>query len=181
MQWLVSLGLLVAVLGRLLTLHHHLHHLHSELEQAWALWVRQARRRNACLLAFLQSLEEKGCRGLRPPAEDLAALAERSDRRLSAAEAQAEASVLHADELSREEAMLSHAIREAISGLQNSDDLPGHDGLPDDCAQLCLAMQLAEQSALLYNGCADTYNEALRGPTARLAAPALRFFPAQRL
>lgn len=77
--------------------------------------------------------------------------------------------------------MLSRTLNEAISGLQSSDCLLGHDGLLDDCAQLCLAMQHLEQSAQLYNGCADAYNEALRGPAARLAAPALRFFPAQKL
>lgn len=185
MQWLVSLGLLVAVLGWLLALHHRLHRLHEELEQAWALWVRRTRRRNACLVLFLRGLEQEGRRDLLPAARDLAALAERSDARLtedgtsdgsSSGTARPEA-----EELSREEEMFSRTLDTAVSGLQDRGALAGHDRLLDGCAQLCLAMQRQEQSRQLYNACADAYNEALRGTSARLAAPSLRFFPATRL
>lgn len=181
MQWLVSLGLLVAVLGWLLALHHRLHRLHEELEQAWALWVRRTRRRNACLALFLRGLEEEGRRDLLPAARDLAALAERSDARLAADGSSNGTAGPAAEELRREEAMFSRTLETAVAGLQDHGDLAGHDRLLDACAQLCLAMQRGEQSRQLYNACADAYNEALRGPSARLAAPPLRFFPAPRL
>lgn len=175
MQWLVSLGLLTAVLGWLLTVLHRLHHLHRELSQSWAQWVRHTRRRNAALRNFTHALS-LAAQDEASAAGELERLAEASDRRLEGSGDDAQGI-----ELRQGEAELEYRLNDAIDAFRLSPQLSTHDRLVDLCAELCLAMKQQTRSTRAYNSCAATFNDALATPSARFAAPLLGYQAVQQI
>lgn len=175
MQWLISFGLLTAVLGWLFTVLHRLHHLHRELSQSWAQWVRHTRRRNAALRNFTRLLS-LSAQEAAPTACELERLADASDRRLEGNENDAQGLALQ-----QGEAELECRLSDAIDGFRLSPQLSTDDQLVELCAELCLAMKQQMRSTRAYNTNAATFNDALTTPSARLAAPLLGYQAVQQI
>lgn len=169
MQWLISLGLLSAVLGWLLTVLHRLEHLHGELSQSWSDWVRRTRRRNAALRNFMQALRQALPEGV-PAGRELEQLADASDRRLEGSGDDAQGL-----ELRQSERQLEQTLNDTINAFRNNPQLSARDELVEHCAELCLAMSGQARCTRSYNACAAAYNDALLTPSARLAAPLLGY------
>lgn len=163
MEYLVSAGLLVAVLAWVSGLCHRLRLLRADLRGAWADWLRDTRRRNEALGEFAELAAV-----LLPPGEMLPRTLRRlladSDRALRGGEAllwRSDRAALAAEAALRREA--EQASRLACAGLQE----PGE--------RLSLALERQGQSERRFQLAAEAYNLALQEPPARLLAPGFGF------
>lgn len=171
MEWLVSVGLLVAVAAWVAGLCHRLQHLRAEVRGAWRDWLEDTRRRNETAGEFADFVAL-----LLPPGEMLPRTLRRlladSDRALPLGEGLLWAE--HAERTLAEGALcreLSAATRRAEALQRQRAD----EGLARVCEQLLLCLERQEQSGRRFRIAAEAYNAALAEPPVRALAPGLGF------
>ena len=163
MEYLVSAGLLAAVLAWVSALCHRLRLLRAEVQDAWADWLRDTRSRNEALGEFAELAAV-----LLPPGEMLPRTLRRlladSDRALRGGENllwHADRSALAAEQTLRQKA--EQASRLGCEGLQSLSE------------SLALALERQGQSERRFHLAAESYNMALLEPPVRLLARGLGF------
>lgn len=163
MEYLVSAGLLVAVLAWVSGLCHRLRLLRAEVQGAWADWLRDTRCRNETLGEFAELAAV-----LLPPGEMLPRTLRRlladSERALRGGERllwRADGTAMAAEQSLRREA--ERASRVGCDGLQSLGE------------SLALALERQGRSERRFQSAAETYNLALREPPVRLLSAALGF------
>ena len=182
MNWLIALGLLVAVAAWVLSVYHRLHHLQLRAQEAWALWETATRHRNACVEALVPVLAASSPRVPTLPGA-LRRAAKDSDQGLDLAgsgiDVLPDAHWLHP--MGRQERSLRRLVADAFDAM---DALPP--SLADsELAQLGSALSISlfqqEQRTEQYNRAAESFNEALQTPSGRIVGSALRLSPAMQL
>lgn len=171
MEWLISAGLLVAVAAWVAGVCHRLRLLRSEVCDAWAAWMDDARRRNEALNEFaeLASL-------LLPPGE----MQPRTLRRLLADSERAlrrgQGLLWQLDSVAEagEHALRREAERAARRAEEESRRL-AHEGLQNLGERLAQLLEKQGQSARRFREAAELYNAALREPPLQAVAASLGF------
>ncbi len=182
MNWLVALGLLVAVCAWVLSVYHRLHHLQLRAQQAWVLWESATRHRNACLEALAPVLAANAPRVLTLP-RDLSRAAQDSEQGLDRAGG-GEALLPDADRL-HPMGQLERALRRLVADAFDAMDALPPSADAAELSQLGSALSVSlfqqEQRTEQYNRAAESYNEALQTPSGRLVGSALHLLPASPL
>ncbi|MCQ2365515.1 MAG: hypothetical protein MJ051_08210 [Akkermansia sp.] len=163
MEYLVSAGLLVAVLAWVSALCHRLRLLRAELQGAWADWLRDTRCRNETLGEFAELAAVLLPRGEMLP-RTLRRLVADSNRVLKDGERllwRADRAMLRAEQALRQEA-------EQASKLH-------HEGLLELGERLARELERQGQSERRFRLAAECYNAALAEPPVRLVAPGFGF------
>ncbi len=179
MEWLVSLALLVAVCSWVVATYHRLHHLRSQVQEAWLQWELSTRQRNACLHSFAPAFEHCAPPSLELPHE-LRHAAQDSDHELDfpLPPPLHEAHALPTHEFLKPLGEHERSLRILVGdSLRILDELPGppQDGeLPELVSRLSASLFRQEQVTQLYNRAVEDYNAALASPSGRLVGSAFR-------
>lgn len=171
MEWLVSVGLLVAVAAWVAGLCHRLQLLRTEVRGAWQDWLDDTRRRNASLGEFAEVVALLLPQGEMLP-RTLRRLVADSERMLLVGEG------LLWDEAPfsrRTEGELRRAASAATRRAEEMADLQADERLRRVCEHLLQHMERQEQSGRRFRMAAEAYNAALTEPSVRLFAPSLGF------
>lgn len=166
MEFLVSAGLLAAVLGWLLGVYRRVEELRRGVESARALWLADTRRRNDCLGDFEAVFTPLSGEGNAALLE----LLEASRLALTAEQAPF-------PEAAEGEPRLRRCLRGALSEAERCEHLRRHERLQVLGGHLRTAMYRQEQSERLLSRAARLYNLALEEPPMRLLRHALGFEP----
>lgn len=166
MEFLVSAGLLAAVLGWLLGVYRRVEELRRGVESARALWLADTRRRNDCLGDFEAVFTPLSGEGNAALLE----LLEASRLALTAEQAPF-------PEAAEGEPRLRRCLRGALSEAEHCEHLRRHERLQVLGGHLRTAMYRQEQSERLLSRAARLYNLALEEPPMRLLRHALGFEP----
>lgn len=171
MEWLVSTGLLVAVVAWVVALCHRLQLLRTDVRGAWQDWLDDTRRRNETLGEFAETVALLLPQGEMLP-RTLRRLVADSDRMLLMGEGLLWEEVPHSSrtegELRREASVAARRAEE--SGVLHSDER-----LRKVCDCLLQRMERQEQSSRRFRLAAEAYNAALSEPPVRLLAESLGF------
>lgn len=171
MEWLISVGLLVAVAAWVAGVCHRLQLLRNEVCNAWEAWMADARRRNetlgefAAMMALLLPPGEMQPRTLRR----LLADSERVLRRGQGVLWQADAAAEEGERALRQEA--ERAVRRAEEESRRLT----HEGLQSLGASLAQRLERQGQSSRRLQLAAEAYNAALREPPLQAVAASLGF------
>ncbi len=186
MEWLISLALLVAVTAWVVATYHRLHHLRSQVQEAWQQWERSTRHRNACLSSFAPAFEHCAPHTL-PLPHELRHAAQDSDHELDfpLPPPEPELQTLPTRDFLRPLGERERSLRLLVGdSLRLLDELPI---LPQDAELQMLASRLSaslfqqEQFTRMYNRAVEDYNNALASPSGKLVASAFRLLPASSL
>ncbi len=186
MEWLVSLALLVAVTAWVVATYHRLHHLRSQVQEAWLQWERATRLRNACLCSFAPAFEPLAPPTLTLPSE-LRHAAQDSDHELDfpLPPPSSEPHALPGSEFLKPLGERERSLRLLVGdSLRVLDELPGslQDGsLQEQVSRLSASLFQQEQSTQLYNRAVEDYNAALASPSGKLVGSAFRLTEAHSL
>ncbi len=186
MEWLISLALLVAVTSWVVATYHHLHHLRSQVQDAWLQWERSTRHRNACLSSFAPAFEHCAPASLALPHE-LRHAAQDSEHELDfpLPPLTPEPHALPSRDFLRPLGERERSLRILVGdSLRLLDEMPGP---PQDAELQTLVSRLSaslfqqEQFTRLYNRAVEDYNAALASPSGKLVGSAFRLPPASSL
>lgn len=178
MAYLISLALLVAVLGWVVTVYKHLQHLRSAVLGNWHHWVHATHRRNDCLadvaevFSSLLPQDELLPQHLRRLVGD----SERALKLLAEPGWGVDSDFFPADEW-----QVQQAVQRALFEVEITPRLRNHERLQRLSSQMTVALYQQEQYARIFNLSAKEYNAALNHPSGRLVAPIFGFLHAQNL
>ncbi len=187
MEWLISLALLVAVASWVVATYHRLHHLRSQVQEAWKQWERSTRHRNACLSSFAPAFEHRAPATIALPHE-LRHAAQDSDHELDfplpappAAEAQALPTGEFLKPLGERERSLRLLVGDSLRLLDELPTPQQDEELHTLVSQLSASLFQQEQFTQLYNRAVEDYNNALASPSGKLVGSAFQLRPASAL
>ncbi len=186
MEWLVSLALLVAVTAWVVATYHRLHHLRTQVQEAWQQWERSTRHRNACLSSFAPAFEHCAPSALALPHE-LRHAAQDSDHELDyplpppTAEPHALPSSEFLKPLGERERTLRLLVGDSLRLLDAIPTAPQDAELQTLVSRLSASLFQQEQFTRLYNQAVEHYNEALASPSGKLVGSAFHLPQASSL
>ncbi len=186
MEWLVSLALLVAVTSWVVATYHRLHHLRSQVQEAWLQWERSTRHRNACLSSFAPAFEHCAPDSIALPHE-LRHAAQDSDHELDfplpmpTADSPALPSRDFLKPLGERERSLRLLVGDSLRLLDELPTVPQEPELQELVSRLSASLFQQEQFTRLYNQAVENYNAALASPSGKLVGSAFRLPEANRL
>ncbi len=185
MEWLISLALLVAATSWVVATYHRLHHLRSQVQEAWQQWERSTRHRNACLNSFAPAFEHRAPASLALPHE-LRHAAQDSDHELdSPLPHPPEEPALPGSDflkpLGERERELRLLVGDSLRLLDTLPSSPQDAELQSLVSRLSASLFQQEQFTRLYNRAVEDYNAALASPSGRLVGSAFRLPQASAL
>ncbi len=188
MEWLISLALFVAVAAWVVAAYHRLHHLRSQVQEAWQQWEHATRQRNACLGDFAPVFAQRAPETVLLPHE-LRIAVESAELGL-AGEALKPLPYPAHGQLPSPSLLTPLGERERELRLLVGDSLRLIDELPEPqqdaelrflVSRLSASLFQQEQHTRLYNRAVEDYNNALTTPAGRLVASAFRLPAASAL
>lgn len=178
MVYLISLALLVAVFGWVMTVYKHLQHLRSSVLGSWHRWVHATHRRNDCLADVADIFSSLMPQGELLP-RHLRRLVYDSERALKLLQEPGWGN--GSDFLPAEEWQLQQAAQRSLHEAEINPPLRDHEHLQRLCGQMSVALYQQQQYTRLFNLAAQEYNAALNHPSGRIVAPIFGFLRAQNL
>lgn len=176
MNFLVSIGLLVAVLAWVVSVYNRLFHLRNEVRGAWQQWIQAARNRNEQLDDFTSVFagalpqENRAFGRIRR----LGAVSQQLLRGLEELRWGAQGEAL----MPQSEWTLQRMLHESVDVVENSPQLQSHLQLQQLCGLMSMALYQQEHRTRLFNRAALEYNAALASPSGRALASVFGFLPA---
>lgn len=178
MEYLVPLGILVAVAAWLIAAFTRLYHLHGIVEHAWMQWSKATQQRNECLLEFIILFSGHLPRGdLRP--RNLRRLTDDSRRTLrDYPDIPPHEEMRH---LSRAERSLRQVVVNAVQMMENSGPMRQDTELNELSNRVSLSLFEQDEITRFFNRCVGDFNTALSAPGSRLVAGLFGFVPIEEI
>ncbi len=186
MEWLISLALLVAVTSWVVATYHRLHHLRTQVQQAWQQWERSTRHRNACLSSFAPAFEHCAPASMALP-QELRHAAQDSDHELDfpmpppTAEEHALPGSEFLKPLGERERTLRLLVGDSLRLIDTLPTSPQDAELQTLVSRLSASLFQQEQFTRQYNRAVEDYNAALASPSGKLVGSAFRLPRASEL
>ncbi len=186
MEWLISLALLVAVTSWVVATYHRLHHLRTQVQEAWLQWERSTRHRNACLTSFAPAFAPFASAAMALP-DELRHAAQDSDHELDfplPAPSPEEYALPAGDflkPLGERERTLRLLVGDSLRLLDTLPTAPQDAELQTLVSRLSASLFQQEQFTQRYNQAVEDYNAALATPSGRLVGSAFHLPPANSL
>ncbi|MBE6417962.1 MAG: hypothetical protein E7033_05800 [Akkermansiaceae bacterium] len=176
MEYVVSFTLLVALLAWVVSSYLRLFHLYEQVQGAWTAWSRAARRRNECLVEFVNTFAGRLPEGDVLP-RDIRHWAEDSCRALDATPAPPRPGGTVC--LNMAERHLRRAVSGSLHTVENTLSMQDDELLQSLCSAVSVSLYRQDELTALYNRSAGEYNSALSGPGAGLVASVFGFSPVE--
>lgn len=178
MMYVVSFGLLVAVVAWLVAVYNKLNLLRAQVQDAWRQWSRVTAERNERLGHFAALMA--GClpRDAMLP-RDLRRLAEDSRLALSARPCAPRPGGLKG--VRETELGLRQRVGDSVCAIENDGAMRANADLLQGCREVTDALSLQEDIARAYDRFAGDYNHALSGPAAHVVAGVFGFVPVAQM
>lgn len=179
MEIVVSMGLLVAFLGWMVSVYNRLHHLRSEVQGAWQQWVQATHHRNERLTDFAEVF------ALVMPEHDsalhrLRRLTDDSEQILRSLR-EPRWGTPEADSLPGVEWRVQRAVHESVAEVESEPAALHHEQLQQLCGLMSVALYQQDHRTRLFNRAAREYNAALVSPGGRMLSSVFGFLPAGAL